>query len=48
MPTQRHKIENMFGKLKDRERIHTRYDRCTHTFFSAITIAATVAFWYDQ
>jgi len=25
---QRHKIENMFGRLKDRRRIHTRYDRC--------------------
>jgi transposase len=23
-----HKIENMFGKLKDWRRIHTRYDRC--------------------
>jgi hypothetical protein len=23
----------------------TRYDRCAHTFFSAICIAATVAFW---
>ena len=42
---QRHKIENMFGKLKDWRRIHTRYDRCAHTFFSAITIAATVIFW---
>ena len=29
---QRHKIENMFGKLKDWRRIHTRYDRCAHTF----------------
>ena len=38
---QRHKIENMFGKLKDWRRIHTRYDRCAHTFFSAICIAAT-------
>jgi len=28
---QRHKIENMFGKLKDWRRIHTRYDRCAHT-----------------
>jgi transposase len=33
---QRHKIENMFGKLKDWRRIHTRYDRCAHAFFSAI------------
>ena len=29
----RHKIENMFGRLKDWRRIHTRYDRCAHTFF---------------
>jgi transposase len=42
---QRHKIENMFGKLKDWRRIHTRYDRCAHTFMSAICIAAAVIFW---
>lgn len=42
---QRHKIENMFGRIKDWRRIATRYDRCAHTFFSAICIAATVAFW---
>ena len=41
----RHKIENMFGRLKDWRRIHTRYDRCAHAFLSAIVIAATVAFW---
>ena len=45
---QRHRIENMFGKLKDWRRIHTRYDRCAHTFMSAICIAATVIFWLDQ
>jgi len=45
---QRHKIENMFAKLKDWRRIHTRYDRCAHTFFSAICIAATVIFWINQ
>ena len=42
---QRHKIENMFGRLKDWRRIHTRYDRCAHTFMSAIYIAAIVIFW---
>jgi transposase len=42
---QRHKIENMFGRLKDWRRIHTRYDRCAHTFMSAICIAATIIFW---
>ena len=45
---QRHRIENMFGRLKDWRRIHTRYDRCAHTFMSAISIAATVIFWLDQ
>ena len=42
---QRHKIENMFGRLKDWRRVHTRYDRCAHTFMSAIAIAATFCFW---
>ncbi len=44
----RQRIENMFGKLKDWRRIHTRYDRCAHTFMSAICIAATVIFWLNQ
>ena len=42
---QRHRIENMFGRLKDWRRIHTRYDRCAHTYFSAICLAAAVIFW---
>ena len=42
---ERHKIENTFGRLKDWRRIHTRYDRCAHTFMSAICIAAAVIFW---
>lgn len=42
---QRHKVENMFGRLKDWRRISTRYDRCSHTFFSAICIAAIVIWW---
>jgi len=41
----RHKVENMFGRLKDWRRISTRYDRCAHTFFSAICIAAFVIYW---
>jgi putative transposase len=45
---QRHKIENMFARLKDWRRIATRYDRCAHTFFSAICIAATVIFGSNQ
>ncbi len=44
----RHKIENMFGRLKDWRRIHTRYDRCADTFMSAICIAATLIFWLNQ
>jgi len=30
---QRHRIEIMFGRLKDWRRIAMRYDRCAHTFF---------------
>ena len=44
---ERHKVENMFAKLKDWRRIATRYDRCAHTFFSAICIAAIIIFWID-
>ena len=42
---QRYRIENMFGRLKDWRLIHTRYDRCAHTFMSAICITAIVIFW---
>lgn len=42
---QRHRIENLFARLKDWRRVATRYDRCAHTFFSAICIAAAVCFW---
>ena len=41
----RNLIERMFARLKDWRRIATRYDRCAHTFFSAICIAAIVIFW---
>lgn len=44
----RHIVENMFAKLKDWRRIAMRYDRCAHTFFSAICIAAIVIFWIKQ
>ena len=36
---QRHKVENMFGRLKDWRRIHTRYDRCAHTCAATTTMA---------
>src|SRR6056297_881926 len=42
---QRHRIENLFARLKDWRRIATRYDRCADLFLSAICIAATVMFW---
>jgi putative transposase len=42
---QRHRIENLIGRLKDWRWVATRYDRCAHTFFSAICIATTVTFW---
>jgi transposase len=45
---QRHKVENMFAKLKDWRRIAMRYDRCAHAFMSAIQIAAIVIFWINQ
>jgi transposase len=42
---QRNRIERMVARLKDWRRIATRYDRCAHTFMSAICIAAIVIFW---
>ena len=42
---QRHKIENVFGRIKDWRRVATRYDRCAYTFMSAISIAATCCYW---
>ena len=41
----RHKIENMFGKLKDWRRIHTRYDKLATNFASAVAIAAILLGW---
>ncbi|MFT9296381.1 MAG: IS5/IS1182 family transposase, partial [Acetobacter orientalis] len=41
----RHLIENMFAKLKNWRRVATRYDRCAHTFMSAIHIAASFLFY---
>ena len=42
---QRHRIENMFGRLKDWRRIATRYDRCADLFLSACAFAAVILFW---
>lgn len=41
----RHRIENMFARLKDWRRIATRYDRCPILFLSACALAATVMYW---
>lgn len=46
--SERHLIENMFAKLKDWRRVATRYDRCAHTFMSAIHIAASVIFYLKE
>lgn len=44
---QRYRIEIMFNRIKDWRRIAMRYDRCAHTFFSAICIAASVVFYLN-
>ena len=38
----------MFGRLKDWRRIAMRYDRCAHTFMSAICLAPTILFWINE
>jgi transposase len=42
---QRHKVENMFGRLKDWRRVATRYDRRADVFMATITLAAIVIWW---
>lgn len=42
---QRHKIDNLFGHIKDWRHVAIRYDRCAHTFMPAISIAATLCYW---
>ncbi len=41
----RHKIEIMFGRIKDWRRIAMRFDRSPVVFLSAIALAALVIFW---
>jgi transposase len=41
----RNRIEIMFGRLKDWQRVATRYDRCPKVFLSAIALAAIVIYW---
>ncbi len=42
---QRNTIERMFCRLKDRRRIHTRFDRNVQNFMAAIVFAAAVTWW---
>ena len=44
---QRHKIEIMFGRLKDWRRIAMHYDLCAHTFFSAACVADVCTFYLN-
>ena len=41
----RHKIENMFGQMKDWRRVAMRFDRRADIFLSACALAAIVLFW---
>ena len=45
---QRHRIENLFARLKDWRRIHTRYDRCADIFLAAVTFACICLFWINE
>ena len=41
----RHRIENMFARLKDWRWVATRHDRCPILFLSAGALAAIVIYW---
>ena len=41
----RHKIKNMFGRMKDWRRLAMRFDRRADIFLSTCALAATVLFW---
>ncbi len=42
---QRHKVANVFARLKDWRRIATRYNRRADVFMAAITLVAIVICW---
>ena len=44
----RHKVENLFAKLKDWRRIATRYDRRAHIFLSAVLLGALSSSGYES
>jgi len=41
----RHRIENLFARLKDWRRVAMRHDRCLEVFLSACLLAVIVIFW---
>jgi transposase len=41
----RNVVERCFCRLKDFRRIATRYDKLAQNFFSALCLAATLAYW---
>jgi putative transposase len=45
---QRHRIEIMFGRLKDWRRVAARRDLCANAFLAAISLAATITSWLDK
>ena len=44
---ERNVIERMFCRLKDFRWIATRYDKLAQNFFSAICLAALIAYWLN-
>ena len=43
----RHKVENLFAKLKDWRRIATRYDKLAANYMAGVFLAAIITFWCD-
>ena len=41
-------VERIFCRFMDWRRIHAHYDRCAHTFLSAISFAAAFLLWLNQ
>jgi len=42
---ERHRIENVFSRLKDFRRIATRYDRLARNFLASVCLAAALVWW---
>jgi len=41
----RNTIERMLGRIKDFQRIATRYDKLARNFLAAICLVATICYW---